>query len=178
MQKNDMKKIVLSLAALLLVGGGCAAKDTSESGAVGVRVGDMAPAFDVQTVDGSFSLEQKMGGVVVMTSMASWCPTCMVEAKQLALAASQLPSDGVSFLSISIDPTDDAAKINVFREDQNTPWDYAGLFSDEAVQRLIIDYKMTQREKTYVIGPDGIIVYTDGGISVADKIVDAVNSAL
>ncbi len=161
------------------MGGGCAAASVDQSGGVvGVAVGDTAPEFSINTVDGSFSLVDQKGKVVVMTSMASWCPTCMVEAKQLSIARREVLGDGVIFLSISIDPTEDRQKIYTFREEHNTPWDYAGLFTDPKVKDLIVDYKMTQREKTYVIGPDGVIVYTDGGVSVAEKVADAIKSVL
>lgn len=173
-----MRKLFLSLAVLMLVGAGCSSETTSSGALVGTSVGDAAPAFSIETVDGPFSLSEKEGTVVIMTSMASWCPTCKVEAKQLRIARDQLAEQNVEFLSISIDPTDNKEKIRAFQEELGTPWSYAGLFSDPAVQRMIIDYKMTQREKTYVIDPSGVIVYTDGGISVADKIVQAAKSAL
>jgi thiol-disulfide isomerase/thioredoxin len=73
----------------------------------------VAPAFELQTPDGSkFRLEDLRGEVVVVNFWATWCPPCRAEMPALQRAAQQLEGEGVHFLAINVD--EDAATVAEF----------------------------------------------------------------
>ena len=97
-----MKRIVLFLGVLLLVGAGCA------SGADGEPVDDAlvskkqpAPEFSLEDYDGNtVSLSDFEGKPVIINSWATWCPFCLKELGDFAIIQAQYPED-VVFIAIS-----------------------------------------------------------------------------
>ncbi len=77
-----MKKIVIMAAFLLMATGFVNAQEQVENhdeGAI-AKVGDMAPDFKVEMLDGStVSLGDFSGKIVVLTFWATWCPYCVQE---------------------------------------------------------------------------------------------------
>ena len=141
---------LLAIAITLASGGGT-------EGEVGTNKGNIAPDFSIQTIDGrSLSLADLRGKkALVITSTASWCPTCIVEAREFALVYPQF-QDSVEFLSVSIDPTDNTAKLEKFSIDNNTPWLYTEP-NLPGTTDFIIDYRFNRFEITYIIDKDGVI---------------------
>lgn len=141
---------------------------SSKSKQIGLNVGNIAPNFLIRTIDGkTISLDDfKNKKAIVVTTTASWCPTCILEAKQLSFVY-PLFKDKVEFLSVSIDPTDNASKLEKFRSYNNTPWFYTfpGL---TGVRQMILDYGFDRFEITYVIDKNGIIRFKDKSITSAD----------
>jgi cytochrome oxidase Cu insertion factor (SCO1/SenC/PrrC family) len=76
---------------------------------------------DVNTGN-SFKLSDFQGEVVVIETMAVWCPLCTQQQKEIQIAESSL--DVVS-VSIDIDPNEDAAKLKSHAESNNFHWRYA-----------------------------------------------------
>ncbi len=143
---------------------------------VGLRVGDTAPDFFVTTLDGSrLSSDELLGNVVVLTSSAAWCATCVEEAKQFAPVFAAHLDDPVRFLTVDIDPRNSKAAIEQFRIDTNTPWTYA----DTAGSANIIDvFSMSRFEITYVIDQKGIVRFKDSIITTTEKLEEVVSGLL
>ena len=142
----------------------------------GTKSGDAAPPFTIQTIDDQqLQLDNLQGKIVVITSMASWCSTCILEARNFASVYSSLNTDTVVFISISIDPTDTPGRLEEFRNEQNTPWHYA---TSTQAEQMIIDYRLTRFDTTYVIDPDGIIQYTDTGVTSAEELQNILHNLL
>ncbi|MDA2936401.1 peroxiredoxin family protein [Patescibacteria group bacterium AH-259-L05] len=137
---------------------------------VGTRVGSRAPDFTIQTIEGQIiSLADfKLKKVLVITSTASWCPTCIIEAHEFAPVYPEV-RDEVEFLSVSIDPTDTETKLKIFQASTNTPWLYTTP-NLSGVREMIINYKLTRFEITYIIDTDGIIQFKDSQITSSTKL--------
>lgn len=188
----DKKVIILSIilaavivAVVIFSGSGSNSNSTSESngdnpsGKIGTSIGEEAPNFAIETSEGNTLKLKDFTGkkVLVITSTATWCPTCIIEAKQFAPVYSEFQDRGVEFLSVSIDPTDNDAKIDQFKADYNTPWLYTHP-NEKGVQQMIRDYRLTRFEITYVIDQNGTITFKDSGITSYEKIKEEIAKAL
>lgn len=141
------------------------AKNKSAAAVVGTNVGDLAPNFKIKTIDGrEISLASFRGNKgLVITSTASWCPTCITEAREMSPVYPEF-KDSVEFLSVSIDPTDDRLKLEALSANTNTPW----LYTEpklSGVRDMIIQYGFSRFEITYVIDKEGIIRFKDRSIT-------------
>jgi peroxiredoxin len=135
---------------------------------VGLDVGDIAPSFEIVSIDGrTIRSEGLRGKVVVLTSQAAWCQTCAAEAAQLSAVYEQYKDKPVVFLTIDIDPRDTPEAIGESRKDFGTPWDYAA--APQAAQ-LIHNYRLNRFELTYLIDKEGVIRYRDAVITDAQAL--------
>jgi len=167
------KKIIIIIIVVALAGFGlyftARNKTTLQAQAnVGNGVGEIAPAFSYTTLDGtkvkSTSLRNK---VIVITSAAAWCPTCIMEAQQFSPVYQKYKSDAVVFITVDIDPRDNKEFIEKFKQSNNTPWDYANAQgSTDISQKLGLD----RFEITYIIDKNGMIRFKDSSITSSDKL--------
>lgn len=176
MKKSSKTWLSITLAVIVLVGiiviGVSSGNDRENtpasiatSGQIGLNVGDLAPDFTIQTIDEqTVSLASfKDKKALVITTTASWCPTCIIEAEQFAPVYPQF-KDSTEFLSVSIDPTDDRLKLEAFKTNNNTPW----LYTEPklaGVRDMILTYQFDRFEITYVLDKDGVIRFKDRGIT-------------
>src|SRR2546427_1155608 len=66
-----------------------------------VEVGESAPRFDLPTLaEGSASLGDFHGQVVVLNFWATWCPPCVEETPSLEKFAEQMRPDGVAGVGV------------------------------------------------------------------------------
>lgn len=126
---------------------------------VGTRVGDSAPNFSYTTIDGkkveSSFFDQR---VVVITSSAAWCPTCILEARQFSPVYEKYKGKQIVFITVDIDPRNTSEAIAKLKEDTSTPWDYANAQGGiDIIQKLGFD----RFEITYVIDKTGVIRFKD-----------------
>jgi peroxiredoxin len=67
-----------------------------------------APAFDLQTPDGTrVLLSELRGEVVVVNFWATWCPPCLAEMPAMERAWQGLRDKGVRFIGINVDEDSD-----------------------------------------------------------------------
>ena len=163
-----LKNILLPLCTIIitaLVLTGCS-NNSGEK--IGTNVGDKAPDFSITTIDGQkYELSDFKGKILIVTSTASWCPTCFIEAEELAKVYPKFKDKGVEILSVSIDPTDNDELLEKFKKDYDTPWLYT---HPNRAKQMIIDNGLTRFEITYVIDQNGVIQYKDSGITLARQI--------
>ena len=75
-------------------------QSASENSLVGLKEGNVAPAFEVTTIDNTIVNSSDLRGrVVVITSSAVWCPTCVIEAQQFAPVYAQFKDNPITFLT-------------------------------------------------------------------------------
>lgn len=167
------KKVIITIIIVALAGVGlyfaAGNKTTSQTYAsVGMSVGDRAPAFSYTTLDGtkvdSVSLR---GKVVVITSSAAWCPTCIMEAQQFSPVYQKYKDEAVAFITVDIDPRDDKDFIEQFKQDNNTPWDYADAQGGADISQK---FGFDRFEITYIIDKNGTIQFRDNVITSSDKL--------
>lgn len=114
-----------------------------------------APAFELPALDGSgtISLRELRGNVVVLNFWASWCGPCRAEAPHLQATWEEYRSRGVRFLGVNY--RDDRAAARAYEDEFGIT--YPSVF-DPAGQ-LAFSYELIGLPTTFVIGPDGMLVY-------------------
>ena len=164
-----MKKYKYHIIAVVLFGigvlvyGAQSGQNNDSIPQIGTSEGDIAPAFLVTTIDNTtVSSDDTKGKVLVITSSAAWCQTCVMEAQQFAPVYEKYKDQNVVFLTIDIDPRDTKEAIEAFRTHTNTPWFYTDA---SGAAKLIEDYRFNRFEITYVIDEAGVIQHKDGGIT-------------
>ncbi len=185
MKKKIPIIVIASILLLVIIGyigfqiGGSSEENLSiekNSGNIGLNVGDFAPDFTTRTSTGeTLQLSDFEGRVLVMTSTATWCSTCIIEAKNFAPVYKIFEGENVDFLSISIDPSEGDPELEAFKKTYGTPWYYASAITSK---QLIIDYKLTRFEITYIIDQDGIIRFRDTGITQSNTLEEELNNLL
>jgi len=126
-----------------------------------VKMGQRAPGFTLpQLPSGKLSLSKFKGRVVVLNFWATWCPPCVMETPSLEKFATQMKSQGVTVLGVSVDENEQQLKQFV----QNYHLSYPVARDPSAA--LANSYGTYKLPETYIIGRDG---------RVADKIIGATN---
>lgn len=115
-------------------------------------VGRPAPAFDLQTLDGSrLSLADLRGSAVVLNFWASWCIPCREEAPLLTAANATYGPRGVRILGVVYQDSADNARDFMRRYGQT----YPGLLDLDG--RTAIDYAVFGIPETFFIDASGVV---------------------
>ncbi len=125
---------------------------------VGHRVGDVAPAFTLPTLDGeSISLTDYAGRVVILDFWASWCVPCRLSMPSLEAMARDL-GDEVVLVGVSLDRTETEARSYVVSRDYTDLVPLYGTLTD--ARAVAGDYGVLGIPRTFVIDRDGIVRFT------------------
>jgi peroxiredoxin len=122
--------------------------------------GPVAPDWTLETLEGgTFHLAEHEGKVVVMFFMASWCSSCVLEARALAQLHEQYADQGLIVVAINVEPEKNTAALSQFRAVSNDAA-YTWVFDNEyKVTKL---YAVKALDSTIIIDRGGRIAYTDG----------------
>jgi len=139
------------------------------------RIDEPVPAFDAPGLfaeeSGLAAADLAAGEVVLLNVFASWCAPCKVEHPILMeLAESEVAVYGLNYK----DTADDAKR---FLRDLGNPYDRIGV---DASGRIGIDFGVSGVPETFVIGPEGTILYKHTGPILPtnrDKLMAAVEKA-
>ena len=127
-----------------------------------LKVGQKAPEFNLKTIDGQNLFLSGLGGkIIVLTSGAAWCPTCVIENKNFRPVHQEVKDKGVEFITVDIDPIDDVQAVRGFQETY-APWHNVHV---SQAKDLIEDYGFWRFEITYIIDRQGIIRFADSQIT-------------
>ncbi|AFM41145.1 Peroxiredoxin [Desulfosporosinus acidiphilus SJ4] len=70
---------------------------------VGLEKGNLAPDFELQSVDGkTIKLSSLRGKKVILNFWASWCPPCRLEMPEMEKFSTQNKSKGIEILSVNL----------------------------------------------------------------------------
>lgn len=145
--------VILSLATLVAVmawGMVDRSVATEKSGAT--RTGRSAPDFTITTFSGDeVTLSELQGAPVVINFWASWCVPCIVEASVFDQAWRSFHEQGVTFLGISTDRSDNEAL--GFIEEFQVPYENG---RDESGV-LAIEYGVSGIPVTFFVDKNGIV---------------------
>ena len=84
-----------------------------------------ASLSDVKTGQ-EFSIDSLKGKVVLVETMAVWCPKCLSQQEQIkSLHESLGQRDDFASISLDIDPNEDVAQLKAYVETQGFDWFYA-----------------------------------------------------
>jgi cytochrome c biogenesis protein CcmG/thiol:disulfide interchange protein DsbE len=115
-------------------------------------VGKPAPEFSLTLFDGrTVRLSDFRGKVVFLNFWASWCPPCRDEAPLIEAAWRRYQTQGVVFLGVDIQDTEEAAR--AFLQEFRISY----MNGRDARNRIAIDYGVYGIPETYFIDPGGRI---------------------
>jgi len=131
-----------------------------------VLISKPVPAFELEAVPGvdspGLSAEhlQNAGELVLLNAFASWCGPCRAEHPLLTKLAEEqnIPLMGINY-------KDKAENAAGWLEELGNPYDRIGF---DLSGRAGIEWGLTGVPETFVIGPDGTILYREAGPVVGD----------
>jgi peroxiredoxin len=138
-----------------------------------VKVGDVAPGFEVATLDGkTLRLEQLRGKFVLLDFWATWCGPCVAETPHLKAAFEAFGHDDrLRMIGLSLDPDRDAPRKYV--EKNALGWSQ-GVLGDFSEAKLPAEYGVRSIPSIWLIGPDGKVLTKDlRGNSIKEAIAKA-----
>lgn len=126
---------------------------TDDSVLGGLEVGQRAPGFALETVEGEMlSLADYEGRQVVLNFWASWCPPCREELPELIAFGEET---GIPVLGVNATKNERRGKQDVDAFLQEVPVSFPVLLDEEGTVEKT--YRVVALPTTYVIGPDGVI---------------------
>jgi len=145
-----------------------------------VKVGDVAPDFTTEMLDGSsFKLSQTKGKVVLLNFWATWCGPCMMEFNDIPeklLKRFAGKADFV-FIPISREESRETVQKKMTQLKENGISFPVGLDPKKKIYDL---YAKSYIPRNYVIGRDGKVVYATVGFTQEEfaKLVDKIAELL
>jgi peroxiredoxin len=139
-----MTRALFSILFCLLLAG-------CDRGSVPRGIGGQAPDFSLGEGQGTVSLRQFRGQVVVLNFWASWCPPCIDETPSLVEMQRRLKARGITVVAISSDEDEQAYRrfIRQYGINFTTARD-----PSERVEHL---YGTVKIPETYIIDRSGVL---------------------
>jgi peroxiredoxin len=135
---------------------------------VGKKVGETAPGFIVENLDGqTVSLSQFRGLVVLPGFWASWCNPCRCSLPHLETLRARYAGDGLVFVGASVD--EDVEDVRLFLEEGRYSEMIALWESHEAAEAVKQRYGVPEVPRTFVIDRQGIIRWVGHPIVLRDR---------
>ena len=125
-----------------------------------LRIGDLAPAFEVKTLDGALlRLADFRGKFVLLDFWATWCRPCVHETPFLKAACKSFGANArFAMISLSLDADASAPKAFASKNEMQWTQGFLGEWSKSAVTPL---YGVEGIPSIFLIGPDGKIIARD-----------------
>jgi peroxiredoxin len=124
-----------------------------------VKVGDIAPAFELVTLDGeTFNLEKQRGKVVLVNFFATWCPPCREELPYLEKEIWQrFDRDRFAVIVVGREENDEVIRPFVEKHGYTVP------FAGDPDKTAYDQYASRFIPRNFVIGPDGVVLFQSQG---------------
>jgi thiol-disulfide isomerase/thioredoxin len=148
--------VVIAALAVLPTPGGQSASNFTPNDQGLIHVGEEAPSFTAETVDGgSVSVGEGGAPATMLVFFATWCPHCQHEAPILSDLESQY--DGLRLIMVGIDGEDNPEKVREFVEeyDIESPAVYEPALGSE--------YRVSGYPTTYVLNKDNEVIGAHSG---------------
>lgn len=125
----------------------------------GLKVGQKAPNFELEAMDGSsVSLDDYRGEAVVVNFWASWCPPCREEFPELVKFEKET---GTPVLGVNVTKNERRGRADVEAFLHEFPVDFLILLDEDATVEQL--YRVVALPTTYVMDANGVIVAKQTG---------------
>jgi len=126
----------------------------------GLTVGDVAPSFTVETLDGKkVSLADYQGKAVLLYYWATWCKPCVASMPKLKEFQAELSKKYKGFAMISLSMDDAEARFQGFvKKHKLDHWPQARIGMSS---KIAADYGVEGAPSYFLVGPDGKLASTD-----------------
>ena len=177
-------RLALILLSWVLAGSACTlaqsiVTSTSETQSTAVPTATTTPDWfkieltDVQTGE-TFSMNDYAGKVVLVETMAIWCPNCLIQATQVEKLHEALgnPEDLIS-VTLDVDSHEDEAVLKEYAASYHFDWHFAvaPLMVERALGNLYnVEYLNPPLSPMLVIDRDGHVHQLEYGIKDAEKL--------
>ncbi len=122
------------------------------TGLVGTAVGDTAPTFAVQDIQGQ-TVTLAEGRPTILYFVAAWCSSCAYGESQLRQVYDRY-GHAVRMITVDVDPQQDTPQmVATFAKNYGGPWP-AVLDQGQRLTRL---YHVTSLDSSYLVNPQGVI---------------------
>jgi cytochrome c biogenesis protein CcmG, thiol:disulfide interchange protein DsbE len=137
-------------------------------------IGKAAPGFTLRTLDGSRTVRMSdlRGKVVVLNFWASWCADCRVEHPSLAAAWRRYQERGVVLLGVAFQDRGSASR--AFVAEVGGEWPQLA----DPDSRTALAFGVYGVPETFVVDPDGRIVFKQVGPVRFERLSEAITSVL
>jgi len=137
------------------------------------RAWQTVPITDVRT-GAAFQFTDFADRVVIVESMATWCPPCREQQLQAQLALRRVDAGSVVYVSLDVDPRESPETLRAYAERNRFDWTFA-VGTPELLRLLSEDLGdvvlAPPATPVVVIGTDGSITSTELGIKSSDRLV-------
>ncbi len=140
------------------------------------EIGQMAPDFSVETLDGkTFTLSEQKNKVVLINWFATWCPPCQKEMPHLQKEVWEAFADQ-GLVMISVARQEKADVVSPFVKKFEVTWPF-GLDPD---RKAFANYATAFIPRNTLVGPDGRIIFQSQGFVDADfkAMIKSISKAL
>ena len=149
---TKMLKVMLVITLVSVLTPGLVMVGCSPSSAQGVEVGNLAPDFQLQNLDGqTVSLGNLQGKPVLINFWATWCPPCRDEMPYIQEIYEEWSDKELVVLAINIGES--SSKVEEFIQSHNLSFTVLLDTKQDVAQR----YNITGIPTTFFIDKDGII---------------------
>ncbi len=159
--QSRFHRLVLGLLAVALVGllatQACTPSSQAVPGgrqeaAVGVNVGELAPDFTLNDLQGNpVALSDFRGKTVFVNFWATWCPPCRAEMPEIESLYQEYKDRGV--VVIGVDIMEAQAQVRQYVQQGGYSW----IFVLDTSGKVAVDYRITAIPTSFFIDKDGII---------------------
>lgn len=115
------------------------------------------------------------GKIVFVEGVATWCPPCLEQQLEARAALAVLDPARVVWVSLDVDPSEDATTLLRYAQSHDFPWTFA-VATPELLRYLATRFgdRVLAPPDTPVIvlAPDGTATLTEHGIKHADRIIE------
>ncbi len=133
-----------------------------------------ATDFSLQTTSGeTIKLSQFKGKVVILQAMASWCPSCKLQAQQIKPVYDKFAGNGLVVISLDIQSERSSLQdLRNFKNNFGGDW-YFGFYPE-----FINQYGIRSLDSTVIIDRSGNMAYRDDKITTTDELEKIIQNLL
>jgi len=106
-----------------------AAEESGAPGAAATPVAELAAWQTIELTDvrssETFTLADLAGTLIVIEPMAIWCSNCLRQQQEVAKALKAFDADEVVYISLGVDPGEDARALGSYADEHDFGWRFA-----------------------------------------------------